>query len=46
MSLLMAFFAGLIVMSVIDSFVDWLDAITDSIKVTNEERRAKLNANH
>lgn len=42
MSLLFAFFAGLVVMSVIDAFVDWLDAVTDSIKVSNEERRAKL----
>lgn len=42
MSIIIAFFVGMILNTLVDAFADWLEAIADRIMVENEERRARL----
>ena len=42
MAIMITFFAGLITMALLDALIDLIDAITERIRISNEERRAKL----
>ena len=42
MSIVIAFFAGVASVTLVDAFADWLEAVADRIRVETEERRAML----